>query len=524
MSAAIVVGSANEIQDAMTYGASKNRAVEILPGLYDIATTLTYVASSSGASAAIRSASKAGRGPTGVILRWTGAAGGVLMNLRGANNVLLYGLAFDPWTYGGLGALFLEELNSEGGPGSSAVCIEHCHIAGGAGTGSYALRIGDNLHQVSEVTVRNCSLSGGSTSRYGIVTTSGNTKNFAVQNCSISSFDYGVTHGEPPSGGGSGFMSIDNPSLANNRLCDVWSQSGTSIAIRGGGSEGSARLFDCAGASSGPHPIEISNVYFASSIVPTDDAVVKFDGQLRISGCHFRNERTPTSEARIVCGAASLATGKNAISSTGNYFLNSLTRPPFYDTSGGSIFAGRDGNYFGKATRVSSEGDIGGTTAAATALRAVSGDPASCSRYAMEEASLAVPGVTYFIRAEGSPPRHGVRMSYEAFTSGAVFKVLRAWTMLKRTQAQHITMDVTTAFAGTGVTTVKLSVGRTTASNEFVVPFFVTTAGAQHVNPMYMDWLLNTDINVRLEVSAGSTTADLTAGVVEIYMTTAAIG
>lgn len=516
--------------------------VVIPDGIYRITSTLTYTASSTGRGITIRGKSRPGRGIKGAILRWDGNSTDPILNLRGANNAVIENLTFDPYTDPGIGAIFLEELNSGGGPGSSGVIIRNCHIQGGIGANSYCIRIGDNNYQVSEVQIEDCSIYGSSGSTvYGVVTTTGNTKNFTIEGCSITDCDYGVTHGEPPSGGGSGFLNIINCSFTNQRIADVFAQTADSTCIIGCGSEQSAKFLKYSGASTNAHSILIQGCYWHSSATASDDVIIEFNGQLSLIGNNFRNDRVANAESKIIAGAGTLAVAaqKCSVTSIGNSYAYSQTYAPIYDSSGSHVAALNNSNYISKSVRVFSSGDIGGSSGSLTALQAIYGPSPrilQCTPFCDSEN---VAGITYTNLGEPRRSTQRVTLSYTNFTAASTTHGRRIFTIPAKTRIVGIIMDTTTAFAGTAGT-LELRLGTANNGQTLVLTHDVKTAAvtkglvdgdfgtafvlSAHLQGGIINWSSNTEIWATLNSGSGhlgnGTTTNLSQGSCDVWLIT----
>jgi hypothetical protein len=327
------------IQNALNVFSGLNKAgVIYLPltpdgGFYKITQKLTYVGN---AAAPIRLAGDVcgQESPFGSTLHWAGTDGGTLLEITGGQNLIIENLLL----YGGArsattGARFGLVLQmTPGGAGVANVTLRNLEVSGVTGPGSACIVLGTNNFQTDSITLDKVRCAGymptatSTATNYGITTGFANSKNFTL----ISPHIAGCMVGFHCPSEGFSYVLILAPNFGVNFLADV--QHGTGLlAIKGGGSEGSARLYDTLGGGTNSSHLSIEDVYFAGS-APADDYIIRCHGSLRLIGCQLMNGRTGSSLPKVKMGELGPPT-KYSLFARNNIFWNAVTDPPYYDAS-----------------------------------------------------------------------------------------------------------------------------------------------------------------------------------------------
>ncbi len=307
-------------------------------GDYKITATLTYTGKSA-TSMSIEGPLSTGRGPQGAVLKWYGSSGGTMVQLKGANSSAVKNLGFDGRTVAavGLQALY-DDAHSIG---SSGLRLENLVIGGLTGAESRCIDLGADGTgtQVSEVWMSRLRLVGSGsagTTYYGIVTGTGNAKNFSIEDTTFIGFRYGLVFGYDSSApgfqGGSGFLSGRSLYFSSNTVADIHAGVGTFI-LSGGGSEGSAALL--IGTTGGNHGSATIENFYWSGVTDSTDFVIAYSGALHLFGNNFYNGRTGSSEPKVKSAAlkTETATGGGIFSQGNMYKQVAGTYPPLYNGS-----------------------------------------------------------------------------------------------------------------------------------------------------------------------------------------------
>lgn len=324
-------------------------------GTYKTTATLVYIGSAS-TSIRILGASRAGRGPSGSVIKYAGAAGGITLRLRGANASIVDGLGFKSSDASHYPLRHIDCLTDQpaGGSGSSAVRIANCHFGDCAGSGSAFIRLGDSNLQVSECVVENCSMAGQAVAdspTYGIHLGDNNVKNFIIRQVNCTDCSNGVKVSA------SGWVHIDDCSMGYNTVSDYLCSTGQ-VVITGGGSEGSTRFITGTVGDNGGS-VSVMGHYW-DGVCPADDYCIDYTGQLVLIGNRFFNSRTGSSLPKVNAGGLHLFA---SLTSIANHYVYASKDAPVY-WSGNPVSTSA-----GYPLRFMSMGDIGGVGGSMEPLR-----------------------------------------------------------------------------------------------------------------------------------------------------------
>lgn len=300
-------------------------------GIYRIGTGLIYRGSFSHSFVLFGSNQGEGGTSDSATLKYTGASGGTLFQMLGANWCRVEDIQFDG------NGLALRDLvidyDSSRAQGSFDCEVDHCNFGGVTGVNSALLVLGTSNFASAEHLVQNSRfiyLSVVGSTYYGVVNFgSANAKDYTIRSCDFIGLRYGVALGN------SGYHEINGCSFAGQTIADVL-PGGAQTSINNFSSEGSAMLVDGSGLSGTvAGSLSISDGYFAGS-GNAGGYVVDFRGKLTVKGAAFGAGPTlgaipPKFKVNI-----NGSTGGGVVSENNFYDWDAATADdfiPFYDTS-----------------------------------------------------------------------------------------------------------------------------------------------------------------------------------------------
>ena len=307
---------------------------------YKITAPLTYVGNPS-VGVTMLGATRSSRGPWGARLDWYGAAGGIMIDWKGANNSVIKNLGLNGRNLAkeGIRILWHDALDIP----SSNNTLESLVITGMTGVDSACINCGsdpDTINlQADSLYVHEVTCYGNfatDTSYYGIVTGTANSKNFYVTQSFFAGLRYGIVQGYNPAsgfGGGSGFFVMTSTYFDSNWIADLHVSTG-SMSCRGCGSEES-RMLAVGTVGANPGSLTIQDSYWH---VTTDasDMLINFPGQIVLINNSFTNLRNNATAGLRVQGAQPFNHFESGvIISMNNSYANTVgDYAPLYDGSG----------------------------------------------------------------------------------------------------------------------------------------------------------------------------------------------
>ena len=541
-----VLDSTTAINNAITFALTFNGEVIFPSGTYKVTDTIKMFCTDAGQGVNLTGQGGGRTANSRATLMWEGnAPTGAIIHLRGANNCVVDNInTYSPNidTYPFQGAIFVQSGQTFGGPSSSGVQLKNCVVNGGIGTGSYAVKIGDNNLQVSEVFCENIFAQGGYSSNLasyvtqnGFVIGSNNTKDMSFYSCGQIFFvNAGVYYEHGISGWhiwenlGGGFSAYDFYINGNGNLL-----------ILGGGSEGSQKFLKQFGGGNNPGTITVKD-YQAEELQPADDYFIEMGTcNLSLEGCAFSCLALVTKYIKV--NDASLANGPsgsiNSLVSVCNWYREASDFIPVW--SYGPINTILAGSALAPA-RVFSTGDKGGFPGTMTRLKTVNGDnPQRFASLSYTDGDWAVtralPYSSSVLSVATVIQKYTIPYTYlkDASTTASVaFLSVEA-----KGKVVGVYANVTQAFV-LGAATVSLAIGYGGSSNEFlltkVVSGFtgpigeadaelgVALANATSVQGGYVNFAATTTITAKFLSSSGnfgiSTSTNATAGSVDVYV------
>lgn len=533
-----------------------SRAIYVPPGTYEISDEVELV-SVSGYSVHMYGGFASEN--DGAVFKWTGPVGGTMFHFRGVNDSIVERIRFDA-NSGALYAFRLQyfqkpvvgELNS-----SARNVFRNCTFASAIGTTSAAFCVGDDAggstFQSSELTFNNCSFLGSSTTMGAgwMSLEKGNTKNFFFNNCQwdggLSSIDWRFASGTMVVNGGCAIrcgrqILLYGGGWANCTLLGLEVEGGSSPArlVEGAGGadpltlnvEGCQIELIC---PDGTEADVAGQPSFATFLSYDPDIMIRHSGPMNLRGNIFRNIRTGSNPPYIL-GKVATATseGPGSITSTGNFYLNADTWAPFVLQSGANLYNIAGGNDEARFVRfyLTSSNDSGGPTSAPTRLRASYGNlptyPLLAPKVFGNNAS-----VSYAYEGEVRRTTSKITVPEACFTSAATSQVIQVAGVPAKARVVGVYAEVTTEFAGAGVTApVNVRVGHTSGGDEYLLDFDasalaqwgndVAHLGADLAAPAQggyiKSWTANTPLYLQLATTAGNVNL-LTAGSISLYLT-----
>jgi len=494
-----VTDDTSATQSAINYVALKNASLLFPQGTYNISTTIGYAWASTGVSLHLLGET-AGLGTSGSYLKWVGASGGTLWYSTGTNSLVVENIGFN----GNLSAGKLFFCDS--GVSSSNMQFINCVFSETNRTiKSAGLQIGSGTIQVSEIVIDRCSFQ---SCYYGLLSFTGNVKNFRILNSNAWYCYWGFAHGNPDVStsivgqwliqgavfgiNGNTVSGFFNSVVGNVGFGgDVWCSDGTIISCE---SEGSSRFIDSQYIGNNIAILNlIGNHFELSSNVPTDDYVVIGGGGILLTGNIFQNSRTGSSVAKIkALGVANIYTNPTAFTvpfeSRGNWYMNATYNAPLYDGSNNLLTLSTSYSSSFRAP-VTSYGDRGGVAGALVSLKSVYLDGSS----AMGRLPTFSGNTTSTYPYEGllSFGVNKVTISYTELVAAALDDRIQTHVIPAKSKITNVIADVTTPFAGlAGTITLGLGDG-TTTETEYLLNFDVKTAAVTK-------GLVDADLGVKL--------------------------
>ena len=321
----------------------------------------------------------AGGGYLGSRILWKGnAPSGYIIHFRGCNFTIFENLViqcFDNLSnYPYLGAIFVQTAQGVGGAASSGVCLRDLIVVGGIGTGSFAIRLGNNTQQVSEIEclrVRTAAGVDGTSTRvteYGFIINNGNTKDMTFIDCSQGYYTVAGVYYESGTSGWHIWLNLGGGPSA----CDFMINGIGSLKIIGGGSEGSTKFIDqiSGGANFGTIQVYGYQLEGCTGI----EMITLGQCSIELEGCTFtRSAGSTPMYIKVPDGGLS--------SGSANALNTVISRNNFYQFASDIVPIKSFGyfieTYFASQTwapiRVYSNGDTGGTLGALIQLKSVFG-------------------------------------------------------------------------------------------------------------------------------------------------------
>ena len=361
------------IQTALNYAVQGNKRIFFPQGQYVVTSTITVQASFSGQGFGMIGVGDGSSANSAATLVWKGnSVSGVVLHLVGCcwshiQNVNVASANIDTYPY--LGAVFLDTyLSSGGSPGSSNVRFEDCIFNGGVGTGSYALKIGKDNYQVSEVRCNRVSCQSAYSSvgsayvtNYGFyIGGTANTKDMTFTDCTQIFFTVaGVKY--PTISGWHVWTNLGGGSSA----CDFDVVGNGYLTVIGGGSEGSGQVLNYAGSGANPGGCSFIGYQAEALTTATNGFFIDYKmTSLKLENCLFTFQNTPCYIRYNNTSLATAAAGQFAsFSSINCWYENASGIVPIYTNNGG--YLGTEWG-LGKNANLSvfSQGDTGGTAGA----------------------------------------------------------------------------------------------------------------------------------------------------------------
>jgi len=496
---------------------------------YAIGTTLTYTGASANAITFFSDA-KPGRGPSGAMLKWIGAAGGDMVNLIGANG------RFENIAFSG-NATAKRGIFADS-PASSGLLFSDLVFEGFVGANSAGVQLGASTTQVSEVSFVRCHFQANpGVMTFGILTATANVKNFNLDSCSWVGMQYGFSFGSVLYGGASGVAVCKFCVGAGNTGADFYVATGGSLTIIGAEFEGSTRFIESSGAAASPGNIVVIGSQWQAGICPADDYVIHNVSQKTVLiASAFANERTGTSLPKINNTGAYTGTGVGSISSFGCFYKNAEYRAPFY-SAGNWLLDPLEAPYNKRVSKVISQGDSGGTNSVPTRLQDCTGTVTTVSN-----------GVSTYLQTAGMTNLYGglltrslfkVQVPNTIWTAAALSQSVILGTLPQNTRIVSVLADTTQAYAGLAGT-IDLKLGMTSGGNNLLLAADVKTAAVQQglldadlgtgmarataVQGGYLVWGSNPSIYATLTSGTGNlgngSATNLSAGSTTFYIVT----
>lgn len=467
-----VTDDTSAIQAALTLAQTQAIDIFIPVGQYKITSPLLYVRNTGHLN--LRGESRSSGDLRGSVLNWYGNPNENMLELRGGIYQLIDGITF----FGrGLNfyLLYLTSNQPAGGSASFGTIVSNCIFGGTSNSpDSACIKFGDNQSdQVSETLIRDCLLAGyGSAgdSHYGIFGGAANTKNFYIQKCAISGFKKGIA-----TLGGSGIYNICDCTFASNTEADIADVGGSILTVISPYSESSARLID---SSAPAGNLILINAAFASTTVPVDDYVIRYESSLFMRGGYLYNNRIDhVSEAKIQCSGITFpGIRASGVDISSVRFLNTPagSYPPVYDGSNNRLsdLPGGPGVQFKYRAFNNFKDFIEGGSFGP--LRNFIGLKETFSYLAPIPFNAAALALGSVVKGEIGSGLFVVTIPHTAWTAAATSQTF-SWQWPTGALIRRVVVKTTQAYAGLAGT-IELRVGETTGSQDFILLHDVKTA------------------------------------------------
>lgn len=363
-----------------------------------------------------------------------------------------------------------------GSAGSSGWSARNFALTVPAGAESAGILFGNNTGgptvQVSETSLDNVTgvgiLNPGDAYAAFRYITGGNVKNHRISRCGSNGTAVGVAAEQVSSG-----VDIDNLTTANHTdvvvLCN-----GSNLIMNSVQFEGVAQFLR-GNNGANAYSATMINCSYEGEAPATDDLVIDYGGSLIMSGCYFRNNRTPTAKPVIkvsdVPGFYATGTHPSSFSSTGCYYHNALSLAEVLIDGSNNVVD--FGSYMvARKVRLFSMGDYSNYGNFTNLTGHLSALNASLSK------DGAPAGVTIDVMGELNATYWKVTIPVAAVQIGALTNDITIATVPARTRIVSAVLDVTTPFTGSaGTVTAKL--GTSTGGDELVLAGDVKTGTAQ---------------------------------------------
>jgi hypothetical protein len=330
-------------------------------GVYRITQTLTYTGHVGNGLVLMGDTGLPRGGHDGSVLKWEGATGGTMMDLRAINGSRIQDLVFN----GGRKAKYLVRAREYKDDAtymvSSGLYVYRCFfmepenandsILFAAGTDNWPVTLQASEYRFFQCYFQGVDLGAGTQQGWGFKALSaGNTKNFAFHNCVFSQLYRGVECG-------SGYCLVvecNGSNIGYNRAgAALFHLGGNDVLIQGGGFEnggsGYAALFCHVGQAT---CLTMNGCYIAAT-APSDDYIVHVAGPASIRDCDFEGNSRPGSNVlKIQASATESAApwgGVEIVNCKFRYNKTAVDGVPVYDGSnnfiGGAIKGRSDTDY-----------------------------------------------------------------------------------------------------------------------------------------------------------------------------------
>jgi hypothetical protein len=304
-------------------------------------------------------------GLSGTQIRYDGPPlGGPVLEISGGMDCTIEHLAIDA-TKAQYGIWVHQDRDR--GVGVSNLLLDRVTVGmGDRRDGSACLSLGvdpggsPDTFQCDDIVVRGCKFVGG---QYGIRTGVANVCNFFVENSNLALAQVGFAFG------GSGVAVVRDSLFTYNTETDVFAGNGN-LLVDGCMSEGSTMLLRSPGLTPNPAGATIRHCSW-NGVGPADDAIISYQGALRLESNQFSNGRTDRSLPRVRLllnpgGPATLDSSQNWFRRAAADYTdgNRKKTPLFVDGSGNDLTTRPDrGNW------LRTFGDYGGDGGAIVAMR-----------------------------------------------------------------------------------------------------------------------------------------------------------
>lgn len=448
---------------------------------YSIATT---VATAPGITHPFLLEGDVGGGPSASppALVWNGSNGGTMLHTAGAWGYCFRNIIFDGNAKAGK-LVHIDNDNNGVFAASNTGLFDHCSFLNVRQSGTpYGVAlasagVGAN-GQVSEVVFQNCMFYGGSNNLtgpyfgYGVGNlTAGNCKNFWFVGCQFTRWSHGIHL----TGSGGAVASVSNTVFTECKKGIYGSAVHLQVSSVGmETADNLAAMFIDAGTTSTPASLSVVDSYAAIGC-DTDDWGIRGTCPTYIRNCEFRNNRTASSEFKVVTAAGLLGSGDSSaaprasIQSHGNWYYNAPLANPYasiYDTSGNHLIRDEYACTTG-GPLVESWGDWGLPADGSYSpfyLRPTVGYAPEVRRNALS--FQATYPATVVRSGQSGRSKHIIDIDTTALaTVGAAvvgtLQVAKAYAKWKVVDAK---LEVITPFAGVGLTALTISLGPTGAA------------------------------------------------------------